>query len=285
MPSMNTMLAPVLPACPTALSEDQITQYHKDGWLAFENVLTAAEVEKARAAISDLIGEGGRDPGARKWRPGKFFIQFEPSYVPQENEPIDSLELKVRKLGSYHKAHPHFEYLALSHPRIQGVATSLLGANPILFQDMALIKPPFIGSEKPWHQDDAYFSFVPLGQIMGCWIALDDATVANGCMHVIPGGHNLGPKKHHHTYDCEIESGRINVSDAIPVEIPAGGAMFFHGLLPHQTPPNSSPGRRRALQFHYRGATTRALEREEYDKVFAESDGTPASCTAATPRK
>jgi len=281
---MNTTFPSRLDRCPERLSEEQLGQYHKDGWLAFDEVLSSGEVENAREAISDLIGSAGRDPEARGWRVDKFWIQFEPSYTPDEDQPIASLELKVRKIAGFHKSHPHFEYLALSHPHIQGVVSSILGASPILFQEMALIKPPFIGSEKPWHQDDAYFSFVPLGQILGCWIALDDATIENGCMHVLRAGHHLGPKKHHHTFDCEIESGRVDISSAEPVEIPAGGGMFFHGLLPHQTPPNASAERRRALQFHYRGAETRALSREEYDAVFAEADGTPASCAAA-PRK
>ncbi len=57
--------------------------------------------------------------------------------------------------------------------------------------------------------------------------------------------------------------------------------MFFHGMLPHQTPPNASPQRRRALQFHYRSADSRITDRDEYDAVFAEADGTPASCVAA----
>ena len=58
--------------------------------------------------------------------------------------------------------------------------------------------------------------------------------------------------------------------------------MFFAGMLPHQTPPNSSPQRRRALQYHFRSASSRIVPREEYDRVYAEKDGTPASCAAAT---
>ena len=67
----------------------------------------------------------------------------------------------------------------------------------------------------------------------------------------------------------------------VAVELPAGGAMFFAGMLPHQTPPNASPRRRRALQFHYRSAASRIVSRAEYDHVYAEPDGTPASCAAA----
>jgi len=192
---------------------------------------------------------------------------------------------------SYHEQHPLFTCLAKDHPRIRGVVSSLLGANPVLFQDMALIKPPLIGSEKPWHQDDAYFTVTPLDAVCGVWIALDDAAVENGCMHVIPGGHRLGPLRHFHGEvegagkDCQIVHGRLDASRAVPVELPAGGGMFFHGLMPHETPPNRSPQRRRALQFHYHSATARALSHEEYARVYAEADGTPASCYAAAHSK
>jgi ectoine hydroxylase-related dioxygenase (phytanoyl-CoA dioxygenase family) len=150
-----------------------------------------------------------------------------------------------------------------------------------MFQDMALVKPPFIGSEKPWHQDNAYFSVTPLDSVLGVWIALDEATAANGCMHVLRGGHQLGALRHFHGRDCEIMPQRVDESQALAVPLPPGGAMFFYGMLPHQTPPNSSPDRRRALQFHYRSASSQVVPRDEYDRIYAEADGTPASCAAA----
>jgi hypothetical protein len=59
---------------------------------------------------------------------------------------------------------------------------------PMLFQDMALLKPRG-GGEKPWHQDNAYFVVDEHAAVVGCWIALQAATVHNGCMRVLPGGH------------------------------------------------------------------------------------------------
>ena len=158
---------------------------------------------------------------------------------------------------------------------------TLLGHRAILFGEMALSKPPFIGSEKPWHQDNAYFVYVPLESVLTAWIALDDATVENGCMHVIPGGHKGGALKHVHDIDCQIAEGRLHAEREAPVELKAGGAMFFSAMLPHQTPPNTGPTRRRALQFQFRGTNTRALTREAFGKVFVEADGTPASCAVA----
>ncbi|MGB1719566.1 MAG: phytanoyl-CoA dioxygenase family protein, partial [Candidatus Latescibacterota bacterium] len=103
----------------------------------------------------------------------------------------------------------------------------------------------------------------------------------NGCMHVLPGQHERGPLRHHHTIDCEIVPDRLDVSEAVPIELSAGGALFFSALLPHQTPANASPARRRALQFQYRGTRAHQVSSQEYGRVFAEADGTPASCALA----
>jgi phytanoyl-CoA hydroxylase len=273
-----------LAPAPNHLSERQIEQCRRDGYIAFRDVLSTEEVEKCKAALSELVqrvANGEQEKKGPFWTlPGsRFGVQFEAKYVPQDND--KDIELKVRKLMWYADQHPQLQFCATQHPRIMGVLESLLGPQPTMFQDMALIKPPFIGSEKPWHQDNAYFSVTPLDAIVGVWIALDEATVANGCMHVLPGGHSLGAMKHFHGRDCEIVPQRVDESQARAVPLPAGGAMFFYGMLPHQTPPNSSPDRRRALQFHYRSATSQIVARTEYDRIYAEADGTPASCAAA----
>ena len=91
------------------------------------------------------------------------------------------------------------------------------------------------------------------------------------------GGH-----KHHHGTDCEIDPRLLETERAIPVPVPAGGALFFYGMLPHGTPPNRLPHSRRALQFHFRGANTRIVDKEAYDRLFVNRDSVPASCRAAS---
>jgi hypothetical protein len=283
------MLKNQFAVCPSNLDNDQLVQFQEQGYLAFTDVLTSQEVADAREALTELVQRVANDPTTVKkgpfWSPeGKRIgVQFETGYEPRGADDAD-LELKVRKLVYYQEEHPHFGYLSNNHPKILGILASILGDNALLYADQAMIKPALIGTEKPWHQDNAYFSVTPLSAICGVWIALEDATVENGCMHVLAGKHKDGALRHHYTHDCEILPDRIVPARAIPVELPAGGGMFFSGMLPHQTPPNKSPNRRRALQFHYRAEGSTIVEKEAYFKVFAEADGTPASCAAA-PRK
>lgn len=289
----------VVPTCPNFLDKEHIRQYETDGYLAFQDVLTPSEIKEGRDALTELTQ--GLIKEARLGRAeilstpenatqnnsgviikklgSPFSIHFESGFDPLSIDPYEA-ELKIRKLASYHQEHPFFLQL-VRHPKIQGFVSSLLGNDAILKDEMALSKPPFVGSEKPWHQDNAYFIYLPLDSIITAWITLDDATVENGCMHVMPGAQKEGGLKHFHGSDCEIVKDRLDLGRAVPVELKAGGAMFFSGMLPHQTPPNRSSMRRRALQFQYRGSNTRAVSREEFDREFVEADGSPASCAAA----
>jgi phytanoyl-CoA hydroxylase len=283
------------------VGEQDLEAYWRDGYIAREGILTPREVGDAREAIALLIagmhealrtGSDGvravREEGVSSNYAGlelrkdgtPFVLRFEAGTDPLTLDARQA-ELAVRVLYGYRDQHPVFKRL-VAHPGIMSVVEAIVGAGALLFQDMALIKPPYIGSEKPWHQDDAYFSWAPIESIVGVWIALDEARAENGCMHVIPGGHrNTGLRHWHSPLDCEIVQGRIETDRAVPVELEPGGALFFSGLLPHQTPVNRSARRRRALQFHYRGADTRKLEPVEYDRVFVEPDSSPASCRAA----
>lgn len=287
------------PDCPSELSNQEVATYWRDGYLAFENALSPDEVIEARQGLSRVIRSYAFNDAVAEYRPrtsdnsshagalfrsrnSPCFVQLEPDYDPDPDNP-DELEQRVRKAMHFQDEAALFKKLYTSHPKIQGVVKSILGQAVELYQSMALIKPAGGGVEKPWHQDNAYFSVEDMDKVIGIWIALDNANADNGCMHLLVGGHRLGPLRHHHTFDCEIIAGRIDPTSAIPIELQAGGLLIFHGNLPHQTPANTSPNRRRALQYHFRSTDNKIVSKEAHFKVFKEADGTPASCAAAVP--
>lgn len=296
-PSNMTTMSPEAPTCPERLGNDQIKQFQETGYLAFSEVLSPEEIERSRAALSRITDDLSCDPrsiysaprsgagnqsGASFKRPdSRSMLQFESGYDPVGKSPQE-IEKMVRKFMWFCGEDPVFQAMVTTGSRLHGVVEALLGSDPVLFQEMALVKPALVGSEKPWHQDNAYFSMEPLDTILGVWIALDDANPANGCIHVIPGGHLNGGHKHHHGSDCEIDPLLLETDRAIPVPVPAGGALFFYGMLPHETPANRSPNPRRALQFHFHGANTRIVDEESYDRLFVDRDRAPASCRAAS---
>ena len=276
---------PTYPECPEKLSEEQIGQYKRAGYLAFEELLSADELEQAKQTFSELILRARRKKVALPFKgyqntydtQQRFYVQYEKGIDPEARTDADA-EVYVRKLMWFVQEEPFYQYLANQHPKLRAVLEALLGPEPVLFQEMALIKPARVGGERAWHQDDSYFAVKPLEAVAGVWIALDDSRMENGCMHVLPGDHKKGPLLQSKEAGCTIAEGRIEKSAAVPVELDAGGFMIFSGLLPHFTPRNTSPNRRRAVQFHYRTAHSTVVTKDDYRKLFAEADGTPAAC-------
>ena len=133
-----------------------------------------------------------------------------------------------------------------------------LGPNVKCMQSMLFIK----SSGKPgqaWHQDEDY---IPTRDrsLIGAWISLDQATIENGCLWILPGSHQPGVlwDQHWHgdrRFDCSDESRGFpwRDEDAIPVEVRPGSVIFFNGYTLHRSLPNHAPEGtyRRALVNHY----------------------------------
>ncbi|MCE9615022.1 MAG: phytanoyl-CoA dioxygenase family protein [Lentisphaerae bacterium] len=223
------------------LDDEAIRRYEESGYLAVTQALTLEEARQGTEALTELI---------LRPVPEGYQVQFEGQLggaePPQGEARLDA----VRKLMSFVKVEPRLNAIA-SHPHLIQAVERLAGGPVRLFQDMALIKPPRGGREKPWHQDKAYFDYPLDTRVVGVWIALDEVTVANGCMHVMPGSHREGPQPHFTRRDWQICDTHIMGKSCVAVPLPPGGLLFFDGLLAHGTPPNTSHLRRRALQFHY----------------------------------
>jgi phytanoyl-CoA hydroxylase len=251
--------ATILPAYRPRLEPADLERFRDQGYLAMGGLLTPDEVARCAAALDDLARQRLEGVG----------VQDEPFYQ-QGGEGTEALglELRVRKLWKFAGIDPTLG-AAVTAPRITAILDQLVGQGARLIQDMALMKPPFRGAEKPWHQDNAYFDWTPLDGVLGVWIALDPATVENGCMQIAPGSHRAGPAPHYHVRDCQLVDQASRLAQAEVVPLGPGGALFFSALLHHGTPPNRSPDRRRALQFHYAAARCRRMTFREHMAHFA----------------
>jgi phytanoyl-CoA hydroxylase len=261
-------LAEPLPGL-AAVTDAAIARYRADGFLAVEPAFTPEETEPALAGLTDLIM--GRYPDFKG-------IQFE--HAARRHLATMALEERqdaVRKLMWFVDVEPRLAALA-HHPRLLAVVERIIGEPAVLFQDMALLKPPH-GREKPWHQDHAYFD-LPLGTpVVGVWIALDEATPENGCMRLVAGSHRAGPVVHFQRRDWQIcdtdMAGRQHEVVAVPLR--PGGCLFFDGLCQHGTPFNPTTERRRAVQFHYAPASAPRVSEAERLAVFG-SEGKDVAC-------
>jgi phytanoyl-CoA hydroxylase len=164
-------------------------------------------------------------------------------------------ELAVNKIGhAQHDLDPVFDRFSRT-PSLAGLASDLGFQDPKLLQSMYIFKQPEIGGEVVCHQDSTFLYTEP-ETVVGFWFALEDATVDNGCLWAVPGGHRLGLQKRFVRMGSGVgfevlDSGLQWPSDGlVPVEAPKGTLVVLHGRLPHQSGPNRSPRSRHAYSVH-----------------------------------
>ena len=161
----------------------------------------------------------------------------------------------LNKIGhAMHDLDPVFDAFSRT-PELANVARGVGFEDPAIIQSMYIFKPPRIGGEVVCHQDTAYIYTEP-ESCVGFWFALEDATIENGCMYFIPGGHKLPLKKRNY----RDESGAIvnEILDEspfpehlkVPAEAPAGTLVVFDGRAPHLSGPNRSDKSRHAYTLH-----------------------------------
>ena len=176
--------------------------------------------------------------------------------------PDESDEDVLRKYVAIHFPHKLSEvvYRYLSHPRIVDVLTGVVSANVKCMQSMLFVKAPGKAGQA-WHQDE-YFIPTRDRSLVGAWIAVDDATVDNGCLWIIPGSHTPG-YIHRRVPNDSAEFADVDTVDVsgypddhlVPVEVASGSIVFFNGYVLHGSHGNKTPDRfRTALVNHYMSA-------------------------------
>ncbi|GAA3412382.1 phytanoyl-CoA dioxygenase family protein [Paenibacillus hodogayensis] len=246
------------------IGEGQVTRYKDQGYVIVESVLQQSEIDTALQEIDDIIQGRMAGPKVQRIKPNS-----EPT-TPEQRE------FATRKIYNYVDYAPALRHIAY-HEDILATVRKLLGDEPKLIDEQGLLKPPYGGGEKPWHQDMAYGGLFYKKQIVTVWIALDAADLDNGCMHLIPRSHLAGGAPHYAIRDWQICDHHVNVEHDVAAVIAPGGALFFSGLLWHGTPANFSAKRRRALQLRYAPASSALMSKEQFQLMFT-SSMTDAEC-------
>lgn len=223
--------------------------YDEHGFCVVRDVLSSSDVSALNAEAVEICR------GNRGWTP-------DPKYLSEEEIRTLSPEEIISRFICIHFPHKTSDLMLryLSQPSVVDVLTSVIGPNVKCMQSMLFIK----AAGKPgqaWHQDEDY---IPTRDrsLTGAWMALDEATIDNGCLWIIPGSHKPGilwPQavQHDDRFDCSHESFGFPYSDddAIPVEVSAGSVVFFNGYTLHRSLPNRREiGFRRTLVNHYMSA-------------------------------
>ncbi len=248
------------------LTADQIAAFERDGFIVIPQLLSPEETAALRQRTEGIIL--GEIPMPEEFQ--QQYTQLEPALAEKDPRGRERLAA-MRKLWQLWKFDPVFEAL-IHHPAIVGVIEALLGPDIKFFGDQMLLKPPFHGSLKPYHQDSPYWPIDPPA-LVTCWIAMDESTRENGCMRFLPGSHRRGMVKHRHLEGPHIvpeEYGSMDTTGEVAVELKPGGATFHHSLTLHETAANTTPYPRRAHTLAYMSSRSRYTgngEKPEYPLV------------------
>ncbi len=217
------------------LTKEQVDFYHGNGYLVVEKLFDQTEVAAALHAIENILDCA------------------DPSTV-AEMEPSDPNV--VRRIWSPSKRHPIFSELAESE-KILDIIECLIGPNILFHYSKLNMKFAQVGSVVECHQDLSYYPHTNT-DLVSCLIYLDDATLENGCLEVIPGKHRNGILNHyiggHYRGKIGSNISDVDYSTSVPLEASAGSVIFLHCLTPHYSQVNKSNKPRRTFLPAYRAA-------------------------------
>lgn len=252
------------------LSDDMLAHYRESGVIVLRDFVDVDACDALRARAAELVAKfdpsdvqsvfsttddahQGDDYFVESGDKIRFFL--EDDAFDERGELRQSKENSLNKMGhAMHDLDPVFDRFSRT-PELAEAVRRVGFEEPAVLQSMYIFKPPRIGGEVVCHQDSTYIYTEP-ESCVGFWFALEDATLENGCMQFIPGGHKLPLKKRNY----RGPNGKLvtETLDDSPwpeelrrtAEAPAGTLVIFDGRAPHLSAANRSSRSRHAYTLH-----------------------------------
>lgn len=220
------------------LSDPEIAQYHAEGYVVPQFSLPPTRVARMREALDALIRA---NPGVR---PEKLVS----AHIEGDN-------------GEGVRGNRLFLELAMD-PDIVELVSGVIGEDVILWGCHVFCKPAAEGYETPWHQDGHYWPIRPLATCT-VWVALEESSIENGCLRVIPRSHRdrvLHPHLHEDRTDLTLnqrmEAGSFDEASAVDLELRPGQMSLHDVYMIHGAKANTSTRRRTGVALRYMPATS-----------------------------
>lgn len=254
----------------SVLLSKQLESFYGDGFLVLDNFVSADKCDGLRARAEELVA--GFDPNGvvsifstreQTRTSDEYFLSsgdkirffFEENAFDGEGKLRQSKERAINKIGhALHDLDPKFDDFSRT-PELAQLVKDLGVNNPLLIQSMYIFKQPAIGGEVACHQDGTFLHTEPM-TLTGMWFALEDATVENGCLWAIRGGHKSGLKSRFlraeggGTRFDALDSTAWPMENLVPLEVAKGTLIILDGLLPHLSHANKSSRSRHAYTLH-----------------------------------
>eukprot|EP00238_Polyblepharides_amylifera_P006257 CAMPEP_0196580662 /NCGR_PEP_ID=MMETSP1081-20130531/29884_1 /TAXON_ID=36882 /ORGANISM="Pyramimonas amylifera, Strain CCMP720" /LENGTH=338 /DNA_ID=CAMNT_0041900587 /DNA_START=83 /DNA_END=1099 /DNA_ORIENTATION=+ len=254
----------------SSLSQDQISFFESEGYLVLEDFASAEECRQLRSRAGEIVEEFQPGPTTsifssknQKDKTDEYFLDsasniscfFEEKAFDSDGALTQDKSLSINKIGhALHDLDPAFQLFSRS-PQMAAVASAVGFANPTPVQSMYIFKQPHIGGECIPHQDTTFLYTEP-HSCVGFWFALQDATLQNGCLWVLPKSHTSGVTRRmlltedrRITFEGSIPE--FQDDKFIPVQVKEGTLVLLHGALWHKSFENTSEKSRHAYTVHF----------------------------------
>ncbi len=257
-----------------SITQQQIEQYQERGYLVLEGFADERECDRLRERAVEMVQEFNPSDIVSIFSTHEqnrltddYFLTsgdkirffFEENAFNPDGTLKYQKEKSINKIGhALHDLDPVFDRFSRSD-KVRALARAIGLEQPYLLQSMYIFKQPNIGGEVTCHQDSTFLYTEPI-DIAGLWFALEDATIENGCLWAIPGGHRRGLKSRWRRsaegrMEFEVFDDEPWPEDELtPLEVPKGSLILLHGLLPHRSFENRSPRSRHAFTLHLIGS-------------------------------
>ena len=252
------------------VTADAMQAWHREGLLVIEDFVSLDQCRQLISAADALVEDFDEEEVAaifsttsQQHAASQYFETsgdkircfFEEGAFDSTGKLVVPKSKSINKIGhALHDLNPVFERFSYQ-PRLANLVAQLGISEPQWLQSMLIFKQPSIGGEVTWHQDGSFLYTVPQS-VIGFWFALEDASLDNGCLWVLPGQHENGLRSRFRRINGQLQTEtlpdapRFEESSGVPLEVNAGTLVVLHGALPHYSAPNRSSKSRYAYTLH-----------------------------------
>ena len=221
----------------SSVTDSDIEFYQENGFIQYREFFSAEEMDRLRSVIDSAIASHrdrilGADSGGRV---------------------SDDYERVFNQMVNMWADNPGAKEFAFSERLAEAGRRLSRSRHVRIYHDHAMVKPGGQESkETNCHQDAPYWPMEPADSF-SAWIAVDDVTVANGCLHFVPQSHKFGLLEpirlgvEGESIADKMQARGHDVAEPVAMEMEAGGVTFHHGCNFHFAGPNQTESPRRAF--------------------------------------